>query len=197
MVEGASIDKAAHPNDITGVMSEMSGFETAFDNAINYAKTHKDTLVVATADHSTGGLSTAKGKDYKWNPEAIHKMKHSGMYMTKQIADGKDPEKVIKDGYGIDFPNKQLDKVKKQQTSFTNYKKKVKMTKTKSCRTNNKITKCNSKPINDASHTGWTTNGHTGVDVNTYAYGPGSNKFKGNMENTQSAKNLFDFSETM
>ena len=22
------------------------------------------------------------------------------------------------------------------------------------------------KPINDASHTGWTTNGHTGVDVN-------------------------------
>ena len=23
------------------------------------------------------------------------------------------------------------------------------------------------KPINDASHTGWTTNGHTGVDVNT------------------------------
>ena len=131
MVEGASIDKAAHPNDITGVMSEMSGFETAFDNAINYAKTHKDTLVVATADHSTGGLSTAKGKDYKWNPEAIHKMKNSGMYMTKQIADGKDPEKVIKDGYGIDFPNKQLDKVKKQQTTFTNYKKKVKMTKTK------------------------------------------------------------------
>ena len=29
----------------------------------------------------------------------------------------------------------------------------------------------------------------------THAYGPGSNKFKGNMENTQSAKNLFDFSE--
>ena len=30
MVEGASIDKAAHPNDVTGVMSEMSGFEKAF-----------------------------------------------------------------------------------------------------------------------------------------------------------------------
>ena len=27
MVEGASIDKAAHPNDVTGVMSEMGGFE--------------------------------------------------------------------------------------------------------------------------------------------------------------------------
>ena len=27
MVEGASIDKSAHVNDITGVMSEMEGFE--------------------------------------------------------------------------------------------------------------------------------------------------------------------------
>ena len=27
MVEGASIDKSAHSNDITGVMSEMEGFE--------------------------------------------------------------------------------------------------------------------------------------------------------------------------
>ena len=30
MVEGASIDKSGHPNDITGVMSEMSGFDKAF-----------------------------------------------------------------------------------------------------------------------------------------------------------------------
>ena len=44
MVEGASIDKAAHPNDVTGVMSEMSGFEKAFQNSIDYAKTNKDTL---------------------------------------------------------------------------------------------------------------------------------------------------------
>ena len=194
MVEGASIDKAAHPNDITGVMSEMSGFETAFDNAINYAKTHKDTLVVATADHSTGGLSTAKGKDYKWNPEAIHKMKHSGMYMTKQIADGKDPEKVIKDGYGIDFPNKQLDKVKKAADELHKLQKEGKDDKDeKVVEQTTKLQNAIQKPINDESHTGWTTNGHTGVDVNTYAYGPGSNKFKGNMENTQSAKNLFDF----
>ena len=39
-------------------------------------------------------------------------MKHSGSYMTKQIADGKDPEKVINDGYGFEFPSKQMDKVK-------------------------------------------------------------------------------------
>lgn len=67
------------------------------------------------------------------------------------------------------------------------------MKRSKSCRTNDTSSRCNSKPINDASHTGWTTYGHTGEDVNTYAYGPGSNQFKGNKENTDSAKNIFDF----
>ena len=42
------------------------------------------------------------------------------------------------------------------------------------CRSNNNITRRHPKPINDASHTGWTTYGHTGEDVNTYAYGPGA-----------------------
>ena len=44
MVEGASIDKSGHPNDITGVMSEMGGFEKAFQNAIDYSNKHKDTF---------------------------------------------------------------------------------------------------------------------------------------------------------
>ena len=63
MVEGASIDKSGHPNDITGVMSEMGGFEKAFQKCNRLLKqTQKTLLVVATADHSTGGLSIAKGK---------------------------------------------------------------------------------------------------------------------------------------
>ena len=49
------------------------------------------------------------------------------------------------------------------------------------------------KPINDKSNTGWTTNGHTGEDVNTYAFGPGSERFRGNIDNTDNAKNIFDF----
>ena len=40
--------------------------------------------------------------------EAIHKMKHSGSYMTKQIAMAR--KKVINDGYGFEFPSKQMDK---------------------------------------------------------------------------------------
>ena len=121
MVEGASIDKSGHPNDVTGVMSEMSGFEKSFDYAMNYAKSHPDTLVVATADHSTGGMTIAKGKDYVWNPKAIHQMKHSGSYMTKEIAEGKDPEKVINDGYGFEVSNSQISKIKDEAEALKKY----------------------------------------------------------------------------
>ncbi|MQH99223.1 alkaline phosphatase, partial [Escherichia coli] len=48
------------------------------------------------------------------------------------------------------------------------------------------------KPVNDKSYTGWTSDGHTGEDVNTYAYGPRSESFSGNIENTESAKIIFD-----
>ncbi|BGE81408.1 alkaline phosphatase [Staphylococcus petrasii] len=194
MVEGASIDKAAHPNDITGVMSEMGGFEKAFQNAIDYANTHKDTLVVATADHSTGGLSVAKGKDYEWNTEPIHAMKHSGSYMTKQIVDGKGPEQVINEGYGIKVSEDDMKQIKENAKKVQDVKKEVKDEKDpKLAEATTNLQNAIQKPINDASNTGWTTNGHTGVDVNTYAYGPGADKFAGNMENTQSAKNIFDF----
>ena len=88
-------------------------------------------------------------------------MKHSGSYMTKQIADGKDPETVIKEGYGINFPDNQLDKVKEAAKELKEVKSKVKMKRSKTCCSNDEVTRCNSKPINDESHTGWTTYGHT------------------------------------
>ncbi|WP_251517824.1 MULTISPECIES: alkaline phosphatase [Staphylococcus] len=189
MVEGASIDKSGHPNDITGVMSEMQGFEKSFDYAMNYAKQHPDTLVVATADHSTGGLSIAKGKDYKWNPDAIKKMKHSGSYMTQEIAKGKDPEKVINEGYGFELSKDDMKAIKKQTKNIKKYNEDDKDYAAELQKLQDAI----QKPINDESHTGWTTNGHTGEDVNTYAFGPGSDRYQGNIDDTDDAKNIFDF----
>lgn len=189
MVEGASIDKAGHPNDVTGVMSEMGGFEKAFKHATDYAKSNPDTLVVATADHSTGGMTIAKGKDYEWNPDAIHSMKHSGKYMTEQIADGKNPEKVINDGYGFKVSEDNMSDIKKAAEDMKGLKEDDSEYEDQLQKLQDAI----QKPINDKSNTGWTTYGHTGEDVNTYATGLGSDKFKGNIDNTDNAKNIFEF----
>ena len=54
MVEGASIDSAGHYNDAATIIGEMQAFAAAVETCLEYAKTHKDTLVVVTADHETG-----------------------------------------------------------------------------------------------------------------------------------------------
>lgn len=191
MVEGASIDKQGHANDITGVMSEMSGFETAFDNAMKYAQQHKDTLVVATADHSTGGLTIGKGKDYKWDPKAVQSMKHSGKWMADEIASGKDVTKTIQVGYGFDLSKAQMDAIQKEADAIKGLDENKDKSKYEAQL--QKLQDAIQKPINDQSHTGWTTYGHTGEDVNTYAYGPGSEAWRGNIDNTENATNIFDF----
>ncbi len=38
----------------------------------------------------------------------------------------------------------------------------------------------------------WTTLGHTATDVNLYAYGPGSGRLRGHLDNTDFGKRLFE-----
>ncbi|MBI5974404.1 alkaline phosphatase [Staphylococcus canis] len=189
MVEGASIDKAAHANDVTGVMSEMDGFASAFDSAMAYAKQHPDTLVVATADHSTGGFSIGKDDKYKWDPKPIQNMKHSGQWMTDQIANGKDVSETINAGYGSALPAKTMKAIEKEAKKLS----KINKEDEKYDAQRQKLQDAIQKSINDQSLTGWTSYGHTGVDANTYGYGPGLDAFRGNIENTDNAKNIFDF----
>jgi alkaline phosphatase len=51
MVEGASIDKAAHDADICGSMGSMVEFDRAAKSAVEYAKKNPNTIVIITADH--------------------------------------------------------------------------------------------------------------------------------------------------
>ncbi|HEC2148931.1 TPA: alkaline phosphatase [Staphylococcus delphini] len=189
MVEGASIDKQGHANDVTGVMSEMEGFEKAFANAIDYAKSHPDTLVVATADHSTGGLSMGQGSAYEWNPDPIKNMKHSGKWMTDQIADGQDVKKTMQAGYGFDLSEKEMKAIQQEADALKKINKNDEAYDSQLQKLQDEI----QAPINEKSGTGWTTNGHTGEDVNTYAFGPGADQFQGNIDNTDNAKNIFNF----
>lgn len=61
MVEGSQIDWVAHDNDTVNIFFEMSDFTTAVKEAYNFAVNNKNTLVIVTADHETGGLAINKG----------------------------------------------------------------------------------------------------------------------------------------
>jgi alkaline phosphatase/streptomycin-6-phosphatase len=51
-VEGASIDKQDHATNACGQLGETVAFDQAIGVALDYQRTHPDTLVVVTADHS-------------------------------------------------------------------------------------------------------------------------------------------------
>ena len=56
MVEGGRIDHGSHANDIGRTISETIALSDAVEVAVEWARTHTDTLIVVTADHETGGL---------------------------------------------------------------------------------------------------------------------------------------------
>ena len=56
MVEGSQVDWAGHANNVDYLVQEMKDFDDAVSMAYKFAKENKDTLVVVTADHETGGL---------------------------------------------------------------------------------------------------------------------------------------------
>lgn len=64
MVEGSQIDFCAHKNDTPGVVLEMLDFDKAIGTALAFAASNKETLIIVTADHETGGMTLQDG-DYK------------------------------------------------------------------------------------------------------------------------------------
>jgi alkaline phosphatase len=50
-VEGASIDKQDHAENPCGQIGENVEFDNAIKVALDWAKTHRDTLIIVTADH--------------------------------------------------------------------------------------------------------------------------------------------------
>jgi alkaline phosphatase len=101
MVEGSQIDWAAHDNNTDGIVAEVLDFDEAVGEALEFATKNKETLVIVTADHETGGMGINGGSIEQGTIEA-----------------------------------------------------------------------------------GYTTDGHTGVMVPVFAYGPGSGQFSGIYQNT-------------
>ena len=64
MTEAAQIDYGGHANNLQYVVNEVLDFDLLISKAIEYADTHKGTLVIITGDHETGGLTLQDG-DYK------------------------------------------------------------------------------------------------------------------------------------
>ncbi|MES1042119.1 MULTISPECIES: alkaline phosphatase [Peribacillus] len=179
MVEGSQVDWAGHDNDIVGAMSEMEDFEKAYKSAMEFAKKDKHTLVVATADHSTGGFSIGAKGIYNWYGEPIKAAKRTPDFMADAIVKGADVEKTLKQYINQNEVKLTDDEIK---------------TVTEAAKSKNvtKVDNAIEAIFDNRTNTAWTTGGHTGEDVPVYAYGPYKERFAGQVDNTDQAKIIFD-----
>ncbi|MGM7681096.1 alkaline phosphatase [Cytobacillus sp. Hm23] len=174
MVEGSQIDWAGHDNDIVAAMSEMQDFENAFKEVIEFAKKDGDTLVVVTADHSTGGFSIGANGVYNFFVEPIKAFKKTPDYIANEIVEGLEVEKALSKYIDLELTEEEIQSVKDaanaEEDTFT------------------VIDNAIEAIVNTRSLSGWTTGGHTGEEVPVYAYGPQKELFAGFIDNTDHGK---------
>jgi alkaline phosphatase len=61
VVEGSQIDWGGHANNTDYVVEEMLDFDKAIGIALDFAEKDRNTLVIVTADHETGGMGINNG----------------------------------------------------------------------------------------------------------------------------------------
>ncbi|MEL6925624.1 MAG: alkaline phosphatase, partial [Bacteroidota bacterium] len=64
LVEGSYIDWAGHENDFNYLLSEIKDFDRAIGEVLSFASRNRETLVIVTADHETGGLAINPGSRF-------------------------------------------------------------------------------------------------------------------------------------
>ncbi|WP_046005224.1 alkaline phosphatase [Pseudoalteromonas rubra] len=180
MIEGSQIDWCGHANDIACAMKEMDDFAGAIKVAKAYIDANPDTLLVVTADHSTGGLTLGSNGVYQWKTEVVAKAKSSVKELTNTL---------------FDMKADQMGKTWTQLTGLPFDKETKKALAGAQKDSKEALYKAANKLINDASFTGWTTKGHTAIDVPIFAYGKGRDSFIGSLNNTQIADKLISYIE--
>ncbi len=195
LVEASQVDWCGHANDIACAMAEMQDAAATLQLLKDYVDQHPHTLLVGTADHSTGGLSIGADNRYEWNTRVIRRIGASGAEIARTLlAAPKDWQPVWQELTGISLSAQEA---KGMQQLLD---KAAELARDNASAAHQEIVRkgvasLSLALINQRSHTGWTTLGHTGEDVQVFAYGRGREAFIGHMNNTDIAQRIFTLLE--
>ncbi len=194
LVEGSQIDWAGHANDIASAMGEMDDFAKTLEYLETYVKENPDTLVVITADHSTGGVTLGVDGVFQWDPKVLRTMTQSPQSIANKLENNDITKEFASSLFNFDLTNEevtQLISVKNdtlkdiQVTAITDIEASEKIS------INKEIYKAVKFIINGRTYTGWTSSGHTAADVPVFAMGSNKDLFNGYQDNTDIAKKIF------
>lgn len=171
VVEGGRIDHAAHGNDPAAHAADILAYDDAVAVALAFARADGNTLVVSTSDHETGGMSLGRAIDgaavYAWGPVLLRRVRGSLDRMAAEIAGSEDWEAALGEWTGI--------------TDLTPEERAALALAVAARDLRGPL----GEIMNERAGIGWTTNGHTGVDVELFAFGPGSERLRGTHDNAE------------
>eukprot|EP01121_Diplochlamys_sp_Union-15-3_P018388 TRINITY_DN6675_c0_g1_i2.p1 TRINITY_DN6675_c0_g1~~TRINITY_DN6675_c0_g1_i2.p1 ORF type:complete len:502 (-),score=74.50 TRINITY_DN6675_c0_g1_i2:23-1495(-) len=180
MIEGSRIDMAGHRNDIAAHYRDIIAFDKAIGTAIDFAQKSEDTLVIIVADHETGGLGLGYNDVYDYDStDHVLLIEKSVPFICNLLGNNFTDSGERLAPYVLQYAKLNLSDSDKD--------------------TLNRI-RCDDslgQIISNKLGVAWTTLGHTGVDINLYAYGKQSlvTKFIGNQDNTDIGHKLVDIFE--
>jgi alkaline phosphatase len=175
LIEASQVDWAGHGNDIGSAMAEMHDLAVTLEWLEQYIVKNPDTLLVATADHSTGGLSIGADNIYSWSPKWLKNLKASPVEIGTQLITAKNRGALAADLLGFELTKEEVASLSVIESDKPR-----------------PFHKAISTILDNRSNTGWTTSGHTGVDVQIFAKGLSSERFRGHLDNTRIAQTIFE-----
>ena len=81
MIEGSQIDWGGHANSEDWIVAEFIEFSDVIDKVLDWAEADKETLVIVTADHETGGFTIQPGSKMNDLVTAFTTDRHSGDFI--------------------------------------------------------------------------------------------------------------------
>eukprot|EP01113_Clastostelium_recurvatum_P039757 TRINITY_DN6100_c0_g1_i5.p1 TRINITY_DN6100_c0_g1~~TRINITY_DN6100_c0_g1_i5.p1 ORF type:complete len:505 (+),score=112.51 TRINITY_DN6100_c0_g1_i5:119-1633(+) len=174
LVEGSQIDLAGHNNDAAAQVRETTEYDMAMQAVLEFAKSDGHTTVLSTSDHETGGLTLGIQLDplvyddaYKYLPDRLSEVTASASYMAELIIAGSDiNDTVIRYGAVHDLTTE-------EEANIAYCKSNVVAS----------LVSAIGRVVSRRAYIGFTTGGHTGVDVNLYGYNAAD--IGGNIDNTE------------
>ena len=202
MVEGGKIDWACHANDAATVFNEVKDMDNAIKVAYEFYKKHpKETLIVVTADHETGGIVLGTGK-YELNLKALQHQKHSADGLSQRISElrkSKGNKVTWEDmktflgeemGFWKQFPIS-WEQEKKLRDEFEKSFVKNKVVFAESMYSKSEPMAARAKEVMDEiAMVGWVSGGHSAGYVPVFAIGAGSQLFGEKIDNTEIPKRI-------
>jgi alkaline phosphatase len=196
MVEEGKVDWACHANDTGSTIANMLEMDKAVAAALDFQKTHKDTLVVVTGDHECGGLGLSMGTEYRVSPEIFLNQKLSFEVADLKVAailknESEPRESIFK--LAADFGLTNLKEAERTAIEKAIADQKANLSKEQSIALYGgykpvSMTFC--RLMNIRANLFWTSYAHTGIPVMTTAEGIGAEKFAGYQDDTDICKAL-------